>query len=1314
MKTKFFTLLALGIALSVVSVKATLTDPLVLSNFDGVNTVPDAFAGFTYTYIAATGTNSSISTGICLNVAKTVSGANPLVFNGSGTGIFSGAGVSIGASASTQYRYLVIRAKKGNAAYTFNAKFENPVTVTSPVTLPLNIEPSNAYVAGSWVTYVFDLSRANNSYTKLSLFPENNTATSNYNTQIDDIFFTNSVDASTFTNFTPTTPTFSRTSTDAVDILFRPIPNAVKYRVYSGVTLVQDNISATTIPFPLAGFSGSGIVTISSIITSRLGATITGLSTNTSYTYSIVGVDASGNETPKSASVAVSTRRTTAGVNYQLLDDFESGVYASGPWTKSNNGTITIPFTNPLTGGYNSSTNCVKFQHATNSADYAGLNGINEGITTGTGCPYKYLHVKMYRTADALLTLPQQPFVVTLSNCKDHPELATGGLTKSYSSISGGLSAWVDYVYDLSTVSSLSAQTFYSIIVRPNSIAFTTGQGCLSYIDDIYLSNNSTPLTAKFEAVAITATAGIGGTVAGGGSYVKGTNTATITATPSTGYRFVDWTEGTNHISTNATLASFTASADRTLVANFIKTWSISTTATNGSVTGSGTKDDGASVSLVATADAGYRFVDWTEGTSHISTSATLTSFTSTADRTLVANFIKTWSISTTATNGSVTGSGTKDDGASVSLVATANAGYRFVDWTEGTNHISTSATLTSFTATADRTLVANFIKTWSISTTAANGSVTGSGTKDDGASVSLVATADAGYRFVNWTDGGSPISTSATLTSFNASVDRTLVANFTAATTIPVTSNSTAGVITGTTGDVTVTGAGITLTVDAPKTVNSITVGSGSVLALTSTLGVTADLVVSKGAALDLTNTLTVKDLTLKADQTSSFSAKIVNAMTVTGTIKYLKTMDDLKWYFMAFPCDVRISEIRLSDGNPVGVLGTDWFIKYYDGHNRAINGTGTNWVALTSADYTSEPIGFKLNANQGYIFGLKTLISGTYEKELSFPLNPSVVASEADARSIPVTYHTGSLAATNNGWNLVGQPYLSKYNANSGSNVPYMLVSNGTDQYTTYSSTFHNLPISVNPFSAYFVQADAGLQTSGLTFTLAGRQGVRSAVAASLSDLVQLNVTSPSGSDFTGLIMDNDQSTSYQIGQDFVKWSGTGTQLYSILGGVNYAYNGLPLNSVNNLPIGFSTVSGGKSTISIADPSQAPSLSHLWLTDSKTSAVTDLLASSYSFTADAGATTTRFSITAQRVATDNIVGDNNFGEAVFSIVNGKLTITNLTANTSVRVFDAIGRMVANKTANRNTLELKLNASGMYTIQLQNGANSWTKKVIL
>lgn len=61
-------------------------------------------------------------------------------------------------------------------------------------------------------------------------------------------------------------------------------------------------------------------------------------------------------------------------------------------------------------------------------------------------------------------------------------------------------------------------------------------------------------------------------------------------------------------------------------------------------------------------------------------------------------------------TGGTVSGGGTYDENASVTVSATANSGYSFVKWTEIGEQVSTDADYT-FTATSDRILVAEFKK---------------------------------------------------------------------------------------------------------------------------------------------------------------------------------------------------------------------------------------------------------------------------------------------------------------------------------------------------------------------------------------------------------------------------------------------------------------------------------------------------------------------------------------------------------------------------------------------------------------------------
>ncbi len=206
--------------------------------------------------------------------------------------------------------------------------------------------------------------------------------------------------------------------------------------------------------------------------------------------------------------------------------------------------------------------------------------------------------------------------------------------------------------------------------------------------------------------------------------------------------------------------------------------------AEGGTVTGAGTYDYGSPVTIQATPNNGYSFVNWTENGTQVSTDAAYT-FKVKDDRNFVANFEPNeYTISVTAKpaeGGTVTGAGTYDYGSPVTIQATPNTGYSFKNWTENDTQVSTDAAYT-FTVTKDRTLVANFEPDkYTISVTAKpaeGGTVTGGGTYSENTSVTVTATPNNGYKFVNWTENGTQVSTDAAYT-FKVKDDRNFVANF-------------------------------------------------------------------------------------------------------------------------------------------------------------------------------------------------------------------------------------------------------------------------------------------------------------------------------------------------------------------------------------------------------------------------------------------------------------------------------------------------------------------------------------------------------
>jgi len=195
----------------------------------------------------------------------------------------------------------------------------------------------------------------------------------------------------------------------------------------------------------------------------------------------------------------------------------------------------------------------------------------------------------------------------------------------------------------------------------PTGLAFD-GSGNL-YISD---TGNNVIRKVTYSSVTISTSSSpsSGGTTSGGGTKING-STATLIATPASGYAFVNWTEGGTPVSSTSNY-TFTVNGNRTLVANFAVTYTISIAnypSGWGTSIGGGTKISGSSVTVTATPVSGYTFVSWTEGDGTVpawndsfpgphhgevlagfqfgpvvSTSASYT-FTAGGDRTLTAHF---------------------------------------------------------------------------------------------------------------------------------------------------------------------------------------------------------------------------------------------------------------------------------------------------------------------------------------------------------------------------------------------------------------------------------------------------------------------------------------------------------------------------------------------------------------------------------------------------------------------------------------------------------------------------------------------------
>ena len=196
-----------------------------------------------------------------------------------------------------------------------------------------------------------------------------------------------------------------------------------------------------------------------------------------------------------------------------------------------------------------------------------------------------------------------------------------------------------------------------------------------------------------------------------------------------------------------------------------------------GTVSGAGIYSHGDTCTLIAKANPGYTFINWTMEDEEISTDTTF-SFTVAESSSYYAHFdINSYTVTAMAfpeEGGTVSGAGIYSFGDTCTLIATANPSYTFMNWTEDGVVVSTLPTY-QFVVDDNRTLQANFSDTAYTVTAVVypldGGTIEGVGVYEYGTMVTLTAHANDGYMFFCWYEDD-------TLLSFNPSVSLEVTEN--------------------------------------------------------------------------------------------------------------------------------------------------------------------------------------------------------------------------------------------------------------------------------------------------------------------------------------------------------------------------------------------------------------------------------------------------------------------------------------------------------------------------------------------------------
>lgn len=518
-------------------------------------------------------------------------------------------------------------------------------------------------------------------------------------------------------------------------------------------------------------------------------------------------------------------------------------------------------------------------------------------------------------------------------------------------------------------------------------------------------------------------------------------------------------------------------------------------------------------------------------------------------------------------------------------------------------------------------------------------------------------------------------------------------------------------------------------------------------------------DMYVYTGSSLNIpeNQTMSLDKVRMFATNDSVSYAVINNSNDATTAISvkevsHVKRIDGRYWYPFSLPYDCNIADIDQLNGQPLGVYGTDWGIKYYDGQRRQSDGNSTTHYGEVSKYWTMMPADGQLKAYTGYIIGL--FVPAADEplmKSVNFPpATESAYTENASSKTTPITNWPDNLSAEprHHGWNFVGSPYISLFGSNNlgegeglyNTNVKmgwtdalgnqkdidhiYVSIPNGGNT-NTYTQALAS-GVTIRPFSAYFVQAidpTNGQSPLNLTYSKGQRRLPTSAPARTAKTdaliLTELDITNGALRDNTGVLVSNVYSAEYEIGDDLTKMYAAAQkpQLYTIdAHNDKMAYQALPDVLAHAIPLGIYVPQAGNYTLSLnryvsrLEAAEAVYLLH------NGAVVANLLLSDYTVAASAKGTISGYSLDIRRapeVVTDIVPAA---GDAPYIIArDGVLAIANLPADAVVQVYDVLGhRLFQTDTHAAGTLQVPVPQTGVYTVVITTADGQQVLKTLL
>lgn len=405
------------------------------------------------------------------------------------------------------------------------------------------------------------------------------------------------------------------------------------------------------------------------------------------------------------------------------------------------------------------------------------------------------------------------------------------------------------------------------------------------------------------------------------------------------------------------------------------------------------------------------------------------------------------------------------------------------------------------------------------------------------------------------------------------------------------------------------------------------------------------AELVVPKETRL------TANVLILRTTPWQAASLQVDGTINTTETYYTRIVADNTQYFQFAIPLSSAISEVRLSN-NKTNPYGKTWILKGYSESSRAANGAsaeGNNWELLSEEDAIQGTQGYELYSN-----------SALY-REFYFP----VTLPTQEATTVSVLHTDGAAGAAHAGWNALCSPLMGKYKQTFADVSEAIKIS----ELTENGNYWQHIPEVIHPAVPFYYQAPkaGSLDFSGDELK---QNAPRRAWHTSVStQWLRLTLSDAVGKmlDETNIFTHPDKfSVGYESGYDVAKQSTTGTYaaLYSELACGALAFAAVPdTMAESRIPLTVYAAAAKLYTFHLEDNAYLNRLGNVFLHDTETGAIIDLLASDYEVMLREGTTRGRFYISCVFRAnittdTETTVRDKQTAPVQKVLYNGKVYI--------------------------------------------------------